>query len=107
MNATRFAPTTSATTILHPGNRDGAFQRVFSFGVGTTVWRWWDKQDPQILEKIAQQMEDSPGVNPWAFAADWRHFQQFRSNDDILFFDRMTPEEYWALLGHWEEDEDC
>jgi len=89
----------------HICNTNGSFSSLFSFPVGRTTWHHWGSQNPQTLESIAQRMEDNPGVNPWVFSADARHFWQFCSDMDREFLLALTPEEHIALLGVWDDED--
>jgi hypothetical protein len=89
----------------HICNTNGSFSSLFSFPVGITSWNRWGSQNPQTLESIAQRMEDNPGVNPWVFSADARHFWQFCSDMDREFLLALTPEEHIALLGVWDDED--
>lgn len=76
------------------------FNQTFDFGVGSSVDAFWARQDPAQLDAAAAVIE-AHGANPWVFAADERHFEQFAGAADRAAFEAMPEEAFRALLGHW------
>lgn len=76
------------------------FNETFNFGVGASVHNFWAGQDPAQLDAAAAVIK-AHGANPWVFAADERHFEQFAGAADRAALEAMPKAACRALLGHW------
>ncbi len=76
------------------------FAKVFdNIPVGRTVVSHWAQQDVALLDSAASVIEAHHG-DPWVFAADERHFDQFAGDADKEAFNAMTPDQRDALC-YW------
>ena len=69
-----------------------------SVPVGRTVSQRWERQDSAALDAAAAKIA-AHGGNPWVFAADERHFEQFSRAADQAALLAMEPAERAALLA--------
>ena len=73
--------------------------------VGRTVARHWEKQSQAALDSAAAKIS-AHGANPWVFAADARHFEQFAGQAEICALRALTGAEKAALLVFDEKEID-
>ena len=82
-------------------NYNRIFDEIFQdVPVGSSTWDHWKKHDPAIL-KVAAITIQTYGANPWVFAADERHFDQFATEADRAALAAMSPLMRAALLD-WD-----
>lgn len=79
------------------------FDQVFDqVPVGRSVANHWAAQDRATLDAAAAVIH-AHGANPWVFSADARHFWQFASAADVAAMQAMTPAQFAALFGDWDD----